>query len=310
MQYKNLYYSFSPAVRILFILTVTLCLFLLSFLPLYFLGLLLFGIGFHEAAQFLQESVSDAYSGFQMYLQAAQTLALFILPSLVIARLFSHQGYRFLGFKRENSARLLILVVLASLSLIPLLNASGVLNEGLRMPDTLKGLENWMQTKEKDARELTVLLLKMESPLDLIRTLCIVSLLPAVGEELFFRGLLQPALQNWLKNSHLAVLLTAILFSGLHLQFYGFLPRFLLGLFYGYLFVWTANIWLPILAHLVNNALAVVLVWLHPEWALQEGLRMNNSNPVFWGALMLSMAFSAVFLLLIYQYGKENQADA
>ena len=84
------------------------------------------------------------------------------------------------------------------------------------------------------------------------------AILPAIGEELLFRGVFQRLLTEWTRNIHWGIILAALLFSFFHFEFYGFLPRFLLGVFFGYLFVWTSSIWVPILAHFTNNFIIVV----------------------------------------------------
>ncbi|MFA5196683.1 MAG: CPBP family intramembrane glutamic endopeptidase, partial [Bacteroidales bacterium] len=89
-----------------------------------------------------------------------------------------------------------------------------------------------------------------------------IAVLPAIGEEFFFRGVLQRLLGEWFKNVHVAVIVTAVIFSAFHLQFYGFLPRFLLGMFLGYIFYWSGSLWVPIIVHFINNGLAVVVAWL------------------------------------------------
>jgi membrane protease YdiL (CAAX protease family) len=96
----------------------------------------------------------------------------------------------------------------------------------------------------------------------LLLNLGIIAVLPALGEEFIFRGVLQTLLTKWFKNTHLAIFIAAFLFSSIHLQFYGFIPRLVLGLFFGYLFFWSKNIWLAVWAHLINNALAIILMFL------------------------------------------------
>src|SRR5207344_1198984 len=103
---------------------------------------------------------------------------------------------------------------------------------------------------------------KGTSVLSLAINLFIIAFLPALGEELFFRGMMQKLFSQLTKNNHLAIIITSIIFSAIHLQFYGFLPRMVLGIFLGYLLVWSGSLWLPILAHFVNNASAVLFTFL------------------------------------------------
>ena len=89
-----------------------------------------------------------------------------------------------------------------------------------------------------------------------------VGALTGIGEELTFRGIIQSLVTEKSNNHHIAIWVTAILFSAIHLQFFGFFPRMLLGAFFGYLLVWSGSIWLPIYAHFLNNSMAVVAAYM------------------------------------------------
>jgi len=144
---------------------------------------------------------------------------------------------------------------------LPGINFTHTLNEALHLPDWLGGAEKWMQQKEDSAKVLSDAFLQMRSPSDLMINLIMFGLLPAVGEELFFRGALFTIIKEWTQRKHLTIFITAFLFSAIHLQFYGFLPRFLLGVGFGYLFIFTGSLWAPMLAHFLNNSLAVVVAY-------------------------------------------------
>jgi hypothetical protein len=131
--------------------------------------------------------------------------------------------------------------------------------------------------------------------------------LPAIGEELLFRGVLQKLIQKMTGSSHWAIWITATLFSALHLQFFGFLPRLLLGALFGYLLEWTGTLWLPILAHFINNASGVIVFFI-----TGEGLESDKpdtpifNNSVFLGALVCGVV---VWLLLRYLYSKKVEKE-
>ena len=107
--------------------------------------------------------------------------------------------------------------------------------------------------------------------------LVIIAALPAIGEELIFRGVFQKILQNLFRSGHLSVWFTSFLFSAIHFQFYGFLPRFILGLIFGYLFLWSRNIWLPVIAHFINNAVPTVGAYIKGWDAINQH---SDSVPV------------------------------
>jgi membrane protease YdiL (CAAX protease family) len=117
--------------------------------------------------------------------------------------------------------------------------------------------------------------------------------LPAIGEEFLYRGVLQEIFSRWLRLGTLAVLLTAFLFSASHLQFYGFLPRFVLGLGFGYIYLWTGSIWLPVLAHFINNLIPVILSYFM-GWE-----NVNNTMDEFAAGEVLIAAIPAVVALLV-----------
>jgi len=102
----------------------------------------------------------------------------------------------------------------------------------------------------------------MDSFGSFLLNMLMVAVIPAVGEELLFRGVIQKLLQKLVNNAHLAIIITAILFSAMHFQFYGFLPRWIMGIILGYLFYWSGNIWYPIIAHFLNNGFQVLMVYL------------------------------------------------
>jgi hypothetical protein len=129
--------------------------------------------------------------------------------------------------------------------------------------------------------------------------LFICAALPAIGEEFFFRGTLQQLFNQWFKNKHVAIIVTAFLFSAIHLQFYGFIPRFLLGLYLGYLFVWTGSLWAPIFAHFLHNGISVGIQY----FANQQGIEpeMNYLLTDELPMLIISIVISTVGIFLLWQ---------
>jgi uncharacterized protein len=115
-----------------------------------------------------------------------------------------------------------------------------------------------MLEMEENANALIKQLLVMDSPWELLLNLLVVGVAPALGEELLFRGVIQQQAQRLVKNPHVAIWITAILFSAIHFQFAGFLPRMVLGGVLGYMFWWSGNLWLPIIGHFLFNSLQVI----------------------------------------------------
>ena len=127
----------------------------------------------------------------------------------------------------------------------------------------------WLMQFDINSEAFVIAFLQMDTIWDLFYTILVIAVVPAIGEELLFRGYLQQKLGNWLRNPHTAILITAFLFSAIHFHFQGMIPRFALGVLLGYLFYWSNSLWLPILAHFVNNAQAVI--FSYPSFKIDSG---------------------------------------
>ena len=122
--------------------------------------------------------------------------------------------------------------------------------------------------------------------------------MPAIGEEFFFRGVLQRLFSEWFRNAHVAIIVTAFIFSAIHFQFYGFIPRFLLGLFLGYMFYWSGTLWLPIIIHFINNGLAVLVAFLAARGLLNVDFETFGSSENWFVNVSSIVIISALIFLL------------
>jgi hypothetical protein len=202
------------------------------------------------------------------FLQIASQLGMMIFPALVAAWLFSSKPLGFLSAEKTGHWGNYTLVLIMALAAGPLINYLIELNSHLQLPEFLKGLEQKMRSMEDEAAKITEVFLDMKTGKDLWVNLLMIGLLPAIGEEFLFRGILQRLLTDMTRNKHLAIWITAILFSTIHMQFFGFVPRMLLGAFFGYLLVWTGSIWVPVFAHFVNNGSAVLFAYYQQHHGL------------------------------------------
>ncbi|HTX87942.1 MAG TPA: CPBP family intramembrane glutamic endopeptidase [Bacteroidales bacterium] len=252
----------SPFARIVFVVVLVIASFLAVFLP----GILLVKPLFHVdlLSDFnILDNLGDPVTVMLLkYLQVLQDLALFLIPPLLASFLFSPEPARFLGLKQKSGVRIYLLVLLIMFACLPFLNWTVTVNEAMKLPGFLKGVEQWMMDAEDQAARLTDVFLKSETFGGFAFSLLMIAILPAIGEELFFRGLLQRLFRDWLKNPHVAIVLVAVIFGIFHLQFYGILPRILLGLLLGYLYYWSGSLWVPVFAHFLNNGSAVVISFL------------------------------------------------
>lgn len=187
----------------------------------------------------------------------------------------------------------------------PLIGYASELNSMLVLPSWLAGMESWMKEMEEKGKLITDLFLGSSSPTDLLINIFMIALLPAVTEELLFRGALSKMLFRWSGNIHVAVMISALIFSAIHLQFYGFLPRFLLGVLLGYLFLWSGNLWLPITAHFINNFLSVIVEFFYKKGTINTDAESFGTNSGFL-FILLSLVFVISLMYWTYKYFKNN----
>ncbi|OYT16557.1 MAG: hypothetical protein B7C24_07155 [Bacteroidetes bacterium 4572_77] len=199
--------------------------------------------------------------GLIKYFQIISQIGFFIAPPLFFAFLVDKNLLRFFSMERfPNYLILLLSLVLMTLS-NPINDWLIYYNNLIHLPEALSEVEQWMRHAEQKAAVLTNLLLDMHSWKDYVTNLFMIGLLAALGEELLFRGVLQPLFIKIFGNAHMAIWITAFLFSFIHFQFYGFFARMFAGAVLGYLFYYSKNLWIPILAHFFNNAMVVSYVF-------------------------------------------------
>lgn len=201
-------------------------------------------------------------------LKAAQVITstlLFIVPVTVFVRFLRPERSAFLQMSAVPHFYFIITAVACIFFALPAVAGLEQWNEAIHLPSWLTGTETWMRAKEDQAEKIYLAFFEDKSMLGLIVNLLVMALVAALSEELFFRGLLQQLFIKNRLNPHLAIIITAILFSAFHLQFFGFLPRLFLGMVLGYLYYITQNLWVPITAHFFNNAFAVVSVHLFSD---------------------------------------------
>lgn len=238
-------------------------------------------------------------------LTALQHLLLFILPPVFAAYLFSKSVKKYL-YLNNFKPHLVLLTVLIIFFAIPVINFTALINSNLSLPESFSGIEDIMKKMEETAKITTEKFLNVNSPGGLLINILIIAVLPAIGEELLFRGILLRLLNDWIKNMHLAIIISAFFFSFIHFQFYGFIPRMLLGIVFGYLLYWSGSIWLPILAHFINNALAVTAFYFMKDTGIYEKTESFGAEP----STYLYMVFSATLLFLFfYIFRKEGKGS-
>lgn len=220
---------------------------------------------------------------------------LIMIPALVI--LARQQPLKKLLEIPNTQLSAYLIVVFATISFM-LVNSPFIeWNANLTFPDFMKGFEEWARTREDYAGVVTNFLTTFNTTGEFILAFVVIAILPAIGEELVFRGLIQPQLVKHTGNIHVAVWVSAILFSALHMQFFGFVPRMLLGALFGYLYFWSGNLWVAILAHFINNGFSVLMLYLYQQ--KMSELDMNSTEsapwPVVAGAAVISFTLLYFF---------------
>ena len=136
-------------------------------------------------------------------------------------------------------------------------------NANVNFPEILSDLEKILKEKEEQLLVMTKYLTDFENVGEFLMGLLVIGVFAGLGEEFLFRGVLQPKLHLYTGNPHVGIWLTALIFSAIHFQFYGFFPRMLLGAIFGYLYFYSGSLIYPIAAHIMNNAFTVILVYLN-----------------------------------------------
>jgi hypothetical protein len=241
-------------------------------------------------------------------LQCLQTIGTFLLPPILCAWIWDEHRKPFSWLKLDRSADAwsYALAVGIMVCAVPSINLLADLNGRIELPDCMAALEQKMREMEDNAALLTERFLQADNVGVLLINLGLMALLPALSEELTFRG----TLQQILSNRHVAIWATAFIFSAIHMQFYGFVPRMLMGAMFGYIFVWTGSLWVPIVMHFTNNGMAVIAYYLtsHSASGLtgEAGLPSKSIADTIgagdtWWVGVISLVITSLGLLIFYR---------
>ena len=228
-------------------------------------------------------------------MQMVSVLFMFFIPAVVTARFMSRQPFKFLGFREGFNARQLLLTVSVIIICLPLVGALGELNQAIPLT---KSLETFFRKLEDNYNTQVEVLATMHSPGEFIFSLIVMALFPAVFEETIFRGGLQQILIAWFKKPMLGIVVTSIIFSAVHISYFGFLPRFALGIVLGLIFYYSKSIWLNMTAHFLNNAFALSYMYYLYTNGKPVKDATTESAPVWMGIPALILV---VLLLRLFQ---------
>lgn len=285
------YFNISAGKRyVLFVLSVVMC----------------FIVGSVAATFFLGSTFSIAKIRIAM---VVQDIFLFIAPALIFATIASRRPGWLLQIERGPGELLPLLTLCALVVSVPAMNVVIEWNQNLTLPDALAPMEQWMRGAEERAGETIKSMMSQTSVGSLVMSLLIVGVMAGFSEELFFRGAMQRLIQTTPCNGHVAVWVTAIIFSAVHLQFFGFFPRLLLGAFFGYILWWSGSLWLAMLGHVFNNCLAVFSMWIAGRsgstYSTDSVVTGNSTTDGIIAAC--SAILTAIIVMQIYRVSKRRK---
>ena len=243
------------------------------------------------------------------WLQFIQTTATFLIPPILCAWLWeeNHKPFRWLRMDVPVQWQNILLAVVIMVCAVPGINLLADLNSRVELPKSLEFIEQILKSQEEAAAALTERFLQADNIGGLLVNIGLMALLPALSEELSFRGTLQQIIYKEQSGKvqstkvHLAIWITAFIFSAIHMQFYGFVPRMLLGAMFGYVFVWSGSLWVPITMHFVNNGLAVLVYYLMGESENTKNIADTLGAGDTWYLGVVSILITSLGLLIFYR---------
>ncbi len=231
-----------------------------------------------------------------LYIQGFTAIGGFIVSSLVFIYLMRRDSWATMNPRPMLSSPAIGICILFTLLIMPTTSLFIEWNANIDFPAWMDGFEKWALAKEKSLEMYTAYFLNFQNTGEFLLGLVVMALIPGIGEELFFRGLLQRVFQKVI-TVHAAIWITAILFSAIHMQFYGFFPRMLLGCLFGYMYYWSGNLFYPMLAHFINNGATLLMIYVSQNVDLGYDFGTNQAMPWLWVSISLPVS-----VLLLYSF--------
>ncbi len=218
-----------------------------------------------------------------LIIQGITAFSMFIACPLLYIKMYEQNRLNKLFGDKIEGNKWSILAVLIPLLVIMFMPFNATIiewNQSWIFPDWLGQFEDWARAKEKSAEEITLALTNLQTFGEILLGAIIFAILPAIGEELVFRGVIQPKLKQMGLNIHVAIWLTGFIFSAIHIQFYGLIPRMLLGVMFGYIYYWSGDLKLPIIAHFTNNGFTILMILLRNHQIIDIDIEHTTHIPL------------------------------
>lgn len=233
-------------------------------------------------------------TNFLRWTQFWASLGGFFVPALLFSYCYNKQWFSFNLGNQTAPNNFFIIITILSIFIIPIVSLLGYWNGLMEFPEALAGVERWMKAMEEENGALIERLMGDSRLSIFFVNLIVIALEPALSEEFLFRGTIQPICKRLFKNEHAAIWITAFIFSAIHLQFYGFIPRLLMGAYLGYLLYWSRSIWVPVCAHLLHNGITTAVFFI----GYRKGINIDDVNPIDIPGSIPTMIISFIIITI------------
>ena len=260
------------------------------------LAALFFDIPFAEINTFINDPLAYA-NGKQamLMMQGVISFGTFILVPLFF---YLAHDRKFPDFELKRATPVALILVSLIVLAFMMVNAWFIeFNASLSLPEALKGIEQWAREMESRAEALTSQITEMDSVGYFLAALVVVAVIPGIGEELLFRGIIQNKFRKLTGNIHVAIWISAAIFSAFHFQFFGFIPRMLLGAMFGYIYYWSGSLILAMVAHFIQNGFTLFMLYLYQTGAIQFDIEDTDTVPIY-----SVLIFTVISIFLLYQF--------
>ena len=229
-----------------------------------------------------------------------QDVFAFIVPAILAMAIFYLRPLHVMCLDRAPSFKAILVVLAFYLVSLPAMNWLVDLNQSMSLPSWMSGIEELMRDMEDSAADATEQMLDINTLWQFLSSVFVIGVMAGLSEEMLFRGAMQRTMQDSRLNTHAVVWITAIIFSAFHMQFYGFIPRMVLGAWLGYLLVWTRSLWVPIIAHTLNNSTVVFFSYMANKGIMPEDFGDNLGLPATGAFPWLAMLSLIASLALAF----------
>jgi membrane protease YdiL (CAAX protease family) len=241
-------------------------------------------------------------------IQGFSQIFTFMLPPIIFLKINKVNIKDFLGVNIKLSWKIILLSIILLFAALPFTDWLILENGKLSLPDSMWKIEKWMQNSQQMSEEIMTKLLGVNNIGGLFFNILIIAIIPAIGEELLFRGVFQKMLVNNMRNHHLAIIIASIIFSAAHMEFYSFLPRVVLGMILGYTFYYSGNIIIPMIIHFVNNALSISTYYYYFNY-INNGEPFDMNTPSEYTNVYIALISLFISIFILYLIKKQSDKN-